>query len=79
MNIYIANLHFSVTEPEIQQLFELYGEVLSVNLILDKSSKKSKGYAFVELKHEEDGLKSIEELNEKEVRGRTIKVSQAKK
>jgi len=78
MNIYIANLHFSVSEAELKQLFEIYGEVLSVNLILDKKSKKSKGFAFVEMKNNEEAQKAIIEINEKEIRGRITKASEAK-
>ena len=75
MNIYIANLHFSINEAELQQLFEQFGEVKSVNLITDKK-KKSKGYAFIDILSDTD---IIQELNGKEYRGRTIKVSEAQK
>jgi len=79
MNIYIANLHFSVTEPELQQLFEQYGTVLSVNLIIDKKTKKSKGFAFIEMNNKEQALEAIKACNTKEIRGRIVKVSEAKK
>ena len=75
MNIYIANLHFSITETELRQLFEQFGKVKSVNLITDKK-KKSKGYAFVDI---DSDIDIIKELNGKEYRGRTVKVSEAQK
>jgi RNA recognition motif-containing protein len=75
MNIYIANLHFSVNESELLQLFEQFGEVNSVKLITDKK-KKSKGYAFVDV---DSDIDIIQELNGKEYRGRTVKVSEAQK
>ena len=78
MNIYIANLHFSVTETELQQLFELYGKVNSVNLIIDKKNKKSKGFAFVEMPNEAEADNAINIIDGKEIRGRKSKVSQAK-
>ena len=77
MNIYISNLHFSVTEKELKQLFELYGEVESVHLILDKKTKKSKGFAFIEIDNTTDAQKAIDQLNGKEIRGRITKVSLA--
>lgn len=78
MNIYVANLHFSVIESEIRQLFELYGAVKSVNNIIDKKTKKSKGYAFVEMENEADVNIAIKELDKKNIRGRVLKVSLAK-
>ena len=77
MNIYIANLHFSVSEPELEQLFEQYGTVNSVNLMIDRKKNKSKGFAFIDFE-ENDNLNIIEILNGKEIRGRTAKVSIAK-
>jgi len=77
MNLYLGNFHYSVTEEEIRQLFEKYAELESVNIILDKKSGKSKGFAFVELKDDAVALRAIEELNGKVIRGRTLKLSQA--
>ena len=77
MNIYIANLHFSVVEPELKQLFEQYGTVNSVNLIMDRKKNKSKGFAFIDFDSKTD-IDVIEILNGKEIRERTIKVSIAK-
>ena len=74
MNIYIANLHFSVSETELKQLFEQYGTVNSVNLIMDRKKNKSKGFAFIDFKSEPD-IDVIEILNGKEIRERTVKVS----
>ena len=79
MSIYIANLHFSVTDIELRQLFEQYGAVKSVNLILDKKTKKSKGFAFVEIENNLEANIAIEEINQKIIRGRSTKVSKAKK
>jgi len=79
MNIYIANLHFSVSEEELKQLFSQYGTVESVNLILDKKSKKSKGFAFVEMTNNEEAQEAITKIQGKEIRGRNTKVSEAKR
>jgi len=77
MNIYIANLHFSVSEPELKQLFEQYGTVNSVNLMIDRKKNKSKGFAFIDFE-ENSNVDVIQILNEKEIRGRMVKVSIAK-
>lgn len=77
MNLYIANLHFSIIENELEELFEPYGELGDISVILDKPSGKSKGYAFVEVKDNEQALKAIELLDGKLIRGRTITVKAA--
>lgn len=76
MNLYVSNLDFSVKEIELEQLFSRYGDVKSVKLIIDKKTKKSKGYAFVELE-EFDYDFLTKDLSGKEYRGRKIKVKQA--
>ncbi len=76
MNLYVSNLDFSIKEIELEQLFSRYGEVKSVKLIIDKKTKKSKGYAFVDLeKFDYDFL--INELSDKAYRGRKMKVKEA--
>ncbi len=78
MNIYIANLHFSIRKEEIRQLFEQFGSVKSINLMIDKKTKKSRGFAFVEMENDVEANIAIANCNHKEVRGRTLKVSPAK-
>jgi len=77
MNIYIANLHFSVEESELEQLFKQYGQVNSVKLMMDKKKNKSKGFAFVDINPNPD-IDLVKILDGKEIRGRTTKVSIAK-
>ena len=78
MNIYVGNLQYGVTEDELKELFEEFGEVMSVKIITDKYSGRSKGYGFVEMSNNNEAKKAIENLNEKEVRGRNIRVNQAR-
>ena len=78
MKIYIGNLNYESTEPQIQESFEKYGEVTSLNLVTDKQSGKSKGFAFVEMASTEDGEKAIAGLNGEELAGNILKVNQAK-
>ena len=78
MNIYVGNLNYTVTETELQDLFQSYGTVSSVKIIRDHQSGRAKGYAFVDMEQETEGHTAIENLNQKEAFGRTLKVSQAK-
>ncbi len=77
MNLYVGNLNFNTSENELRQVFEKYGEVSVVNIIKDKYSGRSKGFAFVDMTTDEAGKTAIESLNKKEINGRTMKVSEA--
>jgi RNA recognition motif-containing protein len=78
MNLYIGNLPYNVTEEELRALFSEYGKVASVSLIMDKFSGKSKGFGFVEMPDNSEADKAIKALNESALKGRNIKVNQAK-
>ena len=78
MNIYVGNLAYGVTEEDIQELFAEHGEVTKVNLIVDRETGNSKGFAFVEMAIQFEREKAIKELNEKPLKGRNLKVNQAK-
>ena len=77
MTIYIGNIPYSLKEADIEQLFAEFGSVLSVKMISDKFTHRSKGYGFVEMESEAEGEKAIENLNGKDVLGRNLKVSRA--
>ena len=77
MTIYIGNIPYSLKEADIVQLFAEFGSVMSVKIISDKFTHRSKGYGFVEMKNETEGEKAIENLNGKDVLGRNLKVSRA--
>lgn len=78
MNIYIGNLNYRTTEETVREIFEEYGEVLSVKLIKDRETGRKKGFGFVEMESEDDGNAAIEALNDKELEGRNLKVNKAK-
>ena len=78
MNIFIAGLSFSITEPDLRELFEQYGTVSSAKIITDKFSGRSRGFGFVEMDNEEEARSAIEQLNEAEYDGRTLSVDVAK-
>lgn len=74
MNVFVSSLNFKARKEDLISLFSPYGEVTSARIILDKQTRKSRGYGFVEMS-QEDGLKAIEALNGIEHMGRTINVA----
>ncbi|MCB1789119.1 MAG: RNA-binding protein [Gammaproteobacteria bacterium] len=78
MNIYVGNLPYGATADELKTAFGAYGEVSSVNLITDRDTGQSKGFAFVEMSDNSSADAAIKGLNETSMGGRNIKVNQAK-
>jgi cold-inducible RNA-binding protein len=78
MKIYVGNLSYSTTEADLRGLFEKNGAVSAVNLITDKSTGQSKGFAFVEMDNQAEGDKAISDLNDTDFQGRNIRVSVAR-
>lgn len=76
MNIFVGNLPFSATEGTLREMFEPFGEIISLNLISDRETGRPRGFGFVEMNNT-DGDKAIKALNNSEVDGRNIKVNQA--
>jgi RNA recognition motif-containing protein len=72
--LYVGNLSWGATEDSLRTLFGAYGEVQSVNIITDRETGRSRGFAFVEMENAEAAIAA---LNEKEVDGRNIKVNEA--
>ncbi len=77
MTIYVGNIPYSMKETDIEQLFAEYGQVMSVKIITDKFTHRSKGYCFIEIENETDAENAIKNLNERDVLGRNLKVSRA--
>jgi RNA recognition motif-containing protein len=78
MNIYVGNLAYSVTDTELRTAFGAFGEVTSVNVIVDRDTGQSKGFAFVEMTDGAAAENAIKALNGTPLSGRNIKVNQAK-
>lgn len=78
VNIYVGNLAYSTTEQELSELFGAYGEVRSAHVISDKVTGQSKGFGFVEMSDNQAAENAIRELNGKQVKGRALKVNEAK-
>ncbi|MDP6530527.1 MAG: RNA-binding protein [Arenicellales bacterium] len=78
MNIYVGNLPYNLTEDDLRALFAEFGDVSSAKLIIDRDTGQSKGFGFVEMSDEGAGQKAIDEVNGREVSGRSLKVNQAR-
>jgi RNA recognition motif-containing protein len=78
MNIYIGNLSYEVTEEDLKEAFEAFGEVETVKVIKDNYTDRSKGFGFVEMPAKDEAQSAINELNDKELKGRTLKVNEAR-
>ncbi|MCK5883106.1 MAG: hypothetical protein KAG61_05410 [Bacteriovoracaceae bacterium] len=77
MTLYVGNLRYSRDEKGIKFLLSKYGKVKTVKLVIDYRTKKSKGFAFVEMGTSKGGREAIQKLDGTEIDGRTLKVSEA--
>ena len=78
MNIYVGNLASDVSEEDLKNLFSEYGNITSVKVIKDMYSGTSKGFGFIELSNQTEAQKAINELNSKELKGKSIVVNEAR-
>ena len=78
MNIYCGNLSYDVNESELRQVFEEYGTVDSVKIIIDRYTNRSKGFGFIEMNDDEEAKAAISGLNGTELDGRAMKVNEAR-
>lgn len=78
MNIYVGNLSYQATEDELRDAFAAHGDVQSVNVIVDRMTGQSRGFAFVEMATKEAGEAAIEALNGFELRGRPLRINEAR-
>ncbi len=78
MNIYVGNLAYGVTDADLRELFSASGEVASASVIVDKMSGESKGFGFVEMPSNSDAQAAIKALNEQPLKGRNMRVNEAK-
>jgi len=76
--LYVGNLPYETTEDQLRELFSQAGQVESVNIIINKFSGRSKGFAFVEMSSEEEAQKAIKMFNEYQLGGRAIIVNEAR-
>ena len=77
-NIFVGNLDFGATESAIRSLFEPYGTVDRVNLVTDRDTGRSRGFAFVEMSDSAQAERAITALNGAELGGRALNVNEAR-
>lgn len=78
MNIYVGNLAYGLSEDDLKELFETYGEVESVKIIKDRETGRSKGFGFIEMTNDDEARTAIDELNDKEIQNRNLRVNEAR-
>ena len=78
MNIYVGNLSFNVTEEDLRTAFQAHGTVEKAAVITDKLTGQSRGFGFVEMPNREAAMKAIGAVNGAELKGRALKVNEAK-
>jgi len=76
--LYVGNLAYSVSGSDLEELFSQAGEVQSATVITDKFSGQSKGFGFVEMASAGDAATAIQRFNDTDLKGRNIKVNEAK-
>jgi RNA recognition motif-containing protein len=77
-NIYVGNLAYRATEDEIRQAFSRFGQVDAVQIIKDRETGRSRGFAFVEMPNAEQARQAIEQLDSTEIGGRQVKINEAR-
>ena len=78
MKIFVGNLSYNVTEDDLRQAFEDFGQVASATVIMDEQSGRSKGFGFVEMPIQAEAQSAIAALNGQAFKGRTITVNEAR-
>jgi RNA recognition motif-containing protein len=77
-NIFVGNLNFQMTEDELRNAFERFGEVTKVKLVTDRDTGRARGFAFVEMENDEQAAHAIAEMNGQSIDGRALTVNEAR-
>ncbi len=78
MNIYVGNLSHDVTDEDLRQTFEKFGQVESINIIKDRFTGESRGFGFVEMPSKDEAQSAITGLNGKDLKGRAMNINEAR-
>ena len=78
MKIYVGNLSWNADENDLRDAFAAHGEVTSLQVITDRETGRSRGFAFVEMAKDAEAQNAISAVNNKEIDGRQLKVNEAK-
>ena len=78
VRLYVGNLPFRITEQELEELFGQVGAVQSANIVTDRDTGRSRGFAFVEMESSEAADAAIQQFNGRELDGRAMTVNEAR-
>jgi RNA recognition motif-containing protein len=78
MKLYVGNMSFDSSEDDLRRAFEAHGQVDSITIITDRDTGRPKGFGFVDMPNSDEARAAIENLNEKDFMGRTLKVNEAR-
>ncbi|AQW81135.1 RNA recognition motif domain-containing protein [Campylobacter pinnipediorum] len=78
MNIYVGNLSYRMTETELKEVFTPFGEVKRAKIVKDRDTNRSKGFGFIEMDDNVAAQKAINEINNKEIDGRNLRVNESR-
>lgn len=78
MKLYVGNLPYSMSDSDLQTLFEPHGTVQSAQIIMDRDTGRSKGFGFVEMSTTDEGKAAIQALHDQEINGRKLTVNEAR-
>jgi cold-inducible RNA-binding protein len=76
--LFVGGLPYALTDDQLRELFAPVGEVVSAKVIVDRDTNRSKGFGFVEMSSDDEAKAAVDQLNGKEVEGRSINVSEAR-
>ena len=76
--LYISNLSYNLTEDELKEALAQYGEVVSVRIITDRETNRSRGFGFAEFANGDDAKAAMEGLNGQELSGRELRIAEAR-
>ncbi len=77
MTLYVGNIPYAVKEEELKEIFQEYGTVVSIKIITDKYTGRSKGFGFLEMENDEQEDLAVKECNRKEINERNLVVAKA--
>jgi len=78
MKIYCGNLSYTMTDEELNETFSAFGNVSKANVVMDRETRRSKGFGFVEMDDDQQAQEAIEQLNGSNVGGRNLNVNEAR-
>ncbi|HEX2223614.1 MAG TPA: RNA-binding protein [Thermoanaerobaculia bacterium] len=78
MNLYVGNLNYRLSEDQLREAFEQYGNVSSCTIIKDRTTGESKGFGFIEMPERTEAESAINSLNGRDLMGRKLNVNEAR-